>query len=426
MIKVLITNDDGIDSSGLKALAEALKPMADVYVVAPAEEQSGKSQSITFLHPLRVEKRDMKGVAAAYAAHGTPADCIKVGLCILEREGIRPDYVISGINLGYNTGLAVYYSGTLAAAREGALNGIKSIALSVGSHVAKEFDYMLGMLPMLMEMADKVGSDVIISANAPEVPASEIKGYKIVDTAPAGYGLNFVFEEVGEELYQMTGRPTQGSSGAEYDMDVVEDNYVAVSPVPTSISDKISLARLQGAYAKDELLAVIVDAQDDVLDEIEGREKLEKKLEVFAHAAARMDIPILLTKHYGKGEILGGIADVTSRCEIAEHIKTDPWTAADMSSHTALVEAKKVIIAGAETHLSLMRAALGFLERGYDVTVLEDCTASFNKEEHKNSIRELKNAGAEIAGLERKMLELSDTKEMYIRESIERILRKSE
>ena len=401
MIKVLITNDDGIDSKGLKALAEALKPLADVYVVAPAEEQSGKSQSITFLHPLRVEKRDMKGVAAAYAAHGTPADCIKVGLCILEREGIRPDYVVSGINLGYNTGLAVYYSGTLAAAREGALNGIKSIALSVGSHIAKEFDYI----------------------NAPEVPASEIKGYKIVDTAPAGYGLNFVFEEVGEELYQMTGRPTQGSSGAEYDMDVVEDNYVAVSPVPTSISDKISLARLQGAYAKDELLAVIVDAQDDVLDEIEGREKLEKKLEAFAHAAARMDIPILLTKHYGKGEILGGIADVTSRCETAEHIKTDPWTAADMRSHTALVEAKKVIIAGAETHLSLMRAALGFLERGYDVTVLEDCTTSFNKEEHKNAIRELKNAGAEIAGLERKMMEIADTKELYVRESIERILK---
>lgn len=423
MIKVLITNDDGIDSSGLKALAEALKPLADVYVVAPAEEQSGKSQSITFLHPLRVEKRDMKGVAAAYAAHGTPADCIKVGLCILEREGIRPDYVISGINLGYNTGLAVYYSGTLAAAREGALNGIKSIALSVGSHMAKEFDYILGMLPMLMEMSDKVGTDVIISANAPEVPASEIKGYKIVDTAPAGYGLNFVFEEVGEDLYQMTGRPATSRDGVEYDIDVVEDNYVAVSPVPTSISDKISLARLQDAYAKDELLAVIVDAQEDVLDEIESRDKLEKKLETFAHAVARMDIPILFTKSYGKGALLSGISDITTRCEIAEHMKTDPWMANDMSTHTAMVDAEKVIIAGAETHLALMQTALGFLERGYEVTILEDCTAAFGSEEHKKAIRELKDAGAEIAGLERKMMEIADTKELYVRESIERILK---
>ena len=423
MIKVLITNDDGIDSSGLKALAEALKPLADVYVVAPAEEQSGKSQSITFLHPLRVEKRDMKGVAAAYAAHGTPADCIKVGLCILEREGIRPDYVISGINLGYNTGLAVYYSGTLAAAREGALNGIKSIALSVGSHMAKEFDYILGMLPMLMEISDKVGSDVIVSVNAPEIPANEIKGYKIVDTAPAGYGLNFVFEEVGEDLYQMSGRPASGRNGVEYDIDVVEDNYVAISPVPTSISDKISLARLQGVYAKDDILAVIVDAQEDVLDEIESRDKLEKKLETFAHAVARMDIPILYTKCYGKGEIAGGIANVTSKCEIAEHIKTDPWTAVDMSSHTALVDAKKVIIAGVETHLALMQTALGFLERGYEVTILEDCTAAFGSEEHKKAIRELKEEGAEIAGLERKMMEIADTKELYVRESIERILK---
>ncbi|MBQ6623951.1 MAG: 5'/3'-nucleotidase SurE [Mogibacterium sp.] len=423
MTKVLITNDDGIDSSGLKALAEALKPLADVYVVAPAEEQSGKSQSITFLHPLKVEKRDMKGVAAAYAAHGTPADCIKVGLCILEREGIRPDYVISGINLGYNTGLAVYYSGTLAAAREGALNGIRSIALSVGSHMAKEFDYILGMLPMLMEMSDKVGSDVIISVNAPEVPAGEIKGYKIVDTAPAGCGLNFVFEEVGEGLYQMTGRPAPGRIGVEYDIDVVEDNYVAVSPVPTSISDKVSLARLQGAYAKDEILSVIVDAQEDVLDEIEGRDKLAKKIETFVHASARMDLPILFTKAYGKGDLIGGIFDMTTRCEIAEHMKTDPWTANDMSSHTAMVDAKKVIIAGAETHLSLMQTALGFLEKGYEVTVLEDCTAAFDSEEHKKAIKELKDAGAEIAGLKRKMMEIADTKELYVRESIERILK---
>lgn len=423
MTKVLITNDDGIDSSGLKALAEALKPLADVYVVAPAEEQSGKSQSITFLQPLKVEKRDMKGVAAAYAAHGTPADCIKVGLCILEREGIRPDYVISGINLGYNTGLAVYYSGTLAAAREGALNGIRSIALSVGSHMAKEFDYILGMLPMLMEMSDKVGSDVIISVNAPEVPAGEIKGYKIVDTAPAGCGLNFVFEEAGEDLYQMTGRPAPERIGVEYDIDVVEDNYVAVSPVPTSISDKVSLARLRGAYAKDEILAVIVDAQEDVLDEIEGRDKLAKKIETFVHASARMDLPILFTKAYGKGDLIGGIFDMTTRCEIAEHMKTDPWTANDMSSHTAMVDAKKVIIAGAETHLSLMQTALGFLERGYEVTVLEDCTAAFDSEEHKKAIKELKDAGAEIAGLERKMMEIADIKELHVRESIGRILK---
>lgn len=423
MIKVLITNDDGIDAQGIKVLAEALMPLADVYVVAPAEEQSGKSQSITFLQPVKVEKRDMKGAVAAYAAWGTPADCVKIGLCILEKEGIKPDYVISGINLGYNTGLAAYYSGTVAAAREGALNGIKSIALSLGSHEATEFDSILGMLPVLLEMADKMSPGTLLSVNAPNIPASEIKGYRIAEAAPFGYGIKFIFEEVEDGLYQMDGEPAEMWGSTEYDMDVTEDGYVAVSPIPTTLADRVSLSRLRDAYAKDEVLAVIVDAQEDVLDDIPGKAELEGRLAQFAHAAARMDLPLLLTERYSKGAFSEEVMKYASRFETAERMKTDAWTSEDMVSLTSLVDARKVIIGGAETHLALFQTTVGFLERGYEVIVIEDCTGSAHPDIHKKAIRELKEAGAKIAGLERTLMELASKKEPYIRDSVERILR---
>ena len=130
MINVLVTNDDGIDALGLRVLVEALAEHADVYVVAPKEEQSAKSHSITFLREVSAEEREVKGAVEAWALDGTPVDCVMWGLGRLKEEGIRPDFLFSGVNMGYNNGLAAYYSGTVAGAREGAINGIRSIALS--------------------------------------------------------------------------------------------------------------------------------------------------------------------------------------------------------------------------------------------------------------------------------------------------------
>ena len=172
MVKVLVTNDDGIDVHGLMILVEALAQHADVYVVAPKEQQSGKSHSITFMREVTPEERDVKGAVAAWVLDGTPADCVMWAIDYLKDElGIIPDYVISGINLGYNSGLAAYYSGTIAGAREGAINNIRSIALSAGSHKASHFDYMLGLLPQLMEMSDKISPRTILNVNAPDLPA---------------------------------------------------------------------------------------------------------------------------------------------------------------------------------------------------------------------------------------------------------------
>ena len=425
MVKVLVANDDGIDAKGIRALTEALAPLADVYVVAPANEQSAKAQSITFLHPIKTEKREVKGAVEAYAVEGTPTDCVMWGLGMLKKEGIVPDFVISGINLGYNTGLAAYYSGTVAAAREGALNGIKSIALSSGSHEASEFDYILGMLPMLMEMAGRISPGVILNVNVPDLPADEIKGYKILETAPFGYGVNFLFSEVGENEYKMGGEPAELGDSIRYDFDANEAGYAAISPIPTSMTDRVSLSRLRNAFASDSILTVIVDAQRDILEELPDPYSLESKLSALSYCADRLDMPVLMTQRYGKGGIIKGVHEHASRSEVVERMQTDPWFAEDMEKHTKLIDAKKVIIAGAETHVSVLHTAQGFKDRGFDVCVLEDCCDSFDPSQHRAAMRKLKEIGCSISILETEIAKIADERDEYIRSSIDRILKRS-
>ena len=187
MKKVLVTNDDGIDAIGIRTLAEALAPMADVYVVAPSNQQSAKSHSITVLRTIKPEKREVKGAVAAYAVDGTPVDCVIWGLPMLAEEGIKPDFIFSGINHGMNTGLAAYYSGTVAAAREGALNGFHSIALSVGDHAvfdASEFEYIVTLIPMLMEMAEASGVGLDIDLKKIPIRQETIEICEVYDINP--------------------------------------------------------------------------------------------------------------------------------------------------------------------------------------------------------------------------------------------------
>ena len=447
MRNVLVVNDDGIDAGGINALIEALTPLADVYVVAPADEQSGKSQSITFQRTITAEKRDIKGAAAAYAIDGTPADCAKWGIGFFEREDLRLDYVVSGINHGYNTGLAAYYSGTISAAREAALNGFKSIALSAGSHMAEEFDYLLSMLPMLFEMADKLSPGVILSVNVPNLPEDQIKGYMILEAAPFGYGEKYIFAKAGEvfkvrdtagvasfsefsrggavenDEYQMVAVPGRRGDEIRYDMDAVRLGYAAISPIPTSLSDRVSLAKLQNAYAEDKLLAVIVDAQTDVLDELDNGDVLSGRLSALAHCMDRMDIPMLLTECYGKGDLIDGIKEHDSRAELAERMEPDAWFSADLGKYTALIDAGRILIAGAETHIALLQTALGFVERGYEVTVLEDCCASAESKEHRRALKELKDAGCRITSFESEIMRLANEEKQAVRASLERIIK---
>src|SRR5258707_5333713 len=127
MRSMLVTNDDGVQSPGIHALAAALRPLGDVTIVAPVSESSAIGHALTLARPLRLERVGRDG--AVFSVDGTPTDCVNIALTmVLER---KPDLVVSGINKGYNLGDDVTYSGTVAGAMEGALLGIPSIAVSL-------------------------------------------------------------------------------------------------------------------------------------------------------------------------------------------------------------------------------------------------------------------------------------------------------
>jgi 5'-nucleotidase len=126
---ILITNDDGVKAGGINASIEAIRPFGQILVVAPDKSMSGQSHAITVKTPLYISQVFNEEGLSVYKSNGTPADCIKLAIGEVLRR--KPDYLLSGINHGTNSSISMHYSGTVAAAREGALNGIPSIGFSL-------------------------------------------------------------------------------------------------------------------------------------------------------------------------------------------------------------------------------------------------------------------------------------------------------
>ena len=426
MIKVLVTNDDGIDVHGLRVLVDALARHADVYVVAPADQQSGKSHSITFMREITPQKRDVKGAVEAWVVDGTPADCVMWAIDYLkDEEGITPDFVISGINIGYNTGLAAYYSGTVAGAREGAINGIRSIALSVGDYEssgAEHFDYILGLLPQLMDMSRQIDPGTVLSVNAPDIPSWKIKGLRVVEAAPRGYGIRFYFEKKENGNWQMTGGPDHSNNDMRYDIDWCDAGYVAVSPIPTTLSDPAALMRLKGMTREADCLTVIIDPQEQMQVRKKKADMLMSNLEKLAHSVSRMGKPLLITESYDKGDILPQLKKYTGEAEKVMHIHPDVWTSPDLEKHMDAVDCRKVLIAGAATNVEILQTVPGFLKRGCRVVVLEDCCGSANKLGHDIAMKMMEDMGCSLSTLQTEMMQLAGSCSKQVLNAVKNIL----
>ena len=427
MPKVLVTNDDGIDAHGLRILVDALSKHADVYVVAPADQQSGKSHSITFLREVTPKERDVKGAVAAWVLDGTPADCVMWAIDYLRDEvGVEPDFVISGINLGFNTGLAAYYSGTVAGAREGAINGIRSIALSVGGQdgmSAEHFDYLIGLLPQLMEMSMQIDPGIILSVNAPDVPSWDIKGVRVAETAPRGYGIRFFFGKKKNGNYQMTGEADYLDDNMRYDIDWCAAGYVAVSPIPTTLSDPVALMRLKGLAREADCLTLIIDPQEKMPVHLKNADRLTGNLEKLTRALNRMDLPIILAESYDMGDILPQIKKYASEAETVRHIHPDVWTSPDLEKFAGAIDCRKVLVAGAATNVELLQTVPGFLRRGYEVVVLKDCCDSADTDGHDLSIKMMEDMGCRISTLETEVMMLAGSCPKQVLDSVKNILR---
>jgi 5'-nucleotidase len=248
-VRILLTNDDGVFAPGLRALRKELMRLGDVTVVAPAQEQSGVGHAITLLTPLVVkEVDDEDGSTLGYWVEGSPADSVK--LAILELMERPPDLIVSGINSGANAGINVLYSGTVAAAIEGAFFKITSIAVSL--ELAEHFDYphaarhAVRVIERILANNPTAGS--LFNVNLPAHARGEPKGVRVVPMGVGRHGEGFERrrDPRGRTYYWLTYSPPFNLEGEESDVASLAEGYITVTPLHFDMTRRDQLAKLQG------------------------------------------------------------------------------------------------------------------------------------------------------------------------------------
>lgn len=246
-MKILVTNDDGIYAKGIEVLAECLRGIAEVTVVAPDHERSAAGHAITLWDPLRVTKVDRNKAFFGYAVDGTPADCVKIAVRRLMRK--KPDLVVSGINLGPNTGTNVIYSGTVSAALEGAVLGIPSMAVSlmtfrrprfaVAAQVARSICLQLPSL--------RLPPQVVLNVNVPNRPKAQIKGIRATRQSRSRWSETFDrrVDPRGAAYYWLKGKRREVEPDPASDEQATQQGYVSVTPISIDLTSYSHLETLQ-------------------------------------------------------------------------------------------------------------------------------------------------------------------------------------
>ncbi|MCX7943114.1 MAG: 5'/3'-nucleotidase SurE [Deltaproteobacteria bacterium] len=234
---ILLTNDDGIYSLGINTLYELLILEHRVTIIAPESEMSASSHSISLHSPLRVRKID----DAHYAVNGTPTDCVNLALFHILRE--TPDLIISGINMGPNLGTDVTYSGTVAAALEGAILGIKSIAVSCIDYKVKNLTghaKFIGYFIKCVMRSDSLFRGTFININMP----AHVKGppYNFAITRLSSRRYDKVIEKRtdprGREYFWIAGEPMNTDNGQGTDVYAINQGKISITPIRVDITDK--------------------------------------------------------------------------------------------------------------------------------------------------------------------------------------------
>ncbi|MDQ3281632.1 MAG: 5'/3'-nucleotidase SurE [Acidobacteriota bacterium] len=241
MPRILVTNDDGIYSEGLRKLADACRPHGEVIIVAPDREQSAASHALTLNRPLRLLEIEQN----EWIVDGTPSDCVNLAILKLLKDN-RPDLIVSGINFGPNLGDDVTYSGTISAAFEGALLNIPSIAFSatVGEHFS--FDRCAAFSGELARIALERHRDpgVILNVN---FPVAEFAGVKITSLGRRVYSEGVIerLDPRGRKYYWIGGEPPVWQSGEGTDIAAVQDGYVSITPLHLDLTHHESISKLR-------------------------------------------------------------------------------------------------------------------------------------------------------------------------------------
>lgn len=246
MRPILVTNDDGIHSEGLKALAEAMRELGDVSVVAPDRERSAASHALTLHRPLRINRTGEK----MWAVEGTPTDCVYLATRSLMNGDGRPALIASGINKGSNLGDDIHYSGTVSAAFEGTVLGIPSIAVSLVGRGPYQYataaEFALKLARRVLE--EKMPGDTLLNVNVPNVAAGEITGVVWTKMGKRHYG-DAVIENVdprGRKYYWIGGAELAAEDIPGSDCNAVLENKISVTPLHLDLTNYAAIDRLKG------------------------------------------------------------------------------------------------------------------------------------------------------------------------------------
>ena len=251
IMKILISNDDGIAANGIRVLTRALAEDHEVYVIAPDRERSAAGHSLTLHTPLRVEELEtISGAKRTWVTTGTPGDCVKIGInAILSKEEM-PDLVISGINHGPNLGSDILYSGTVSCAMEGAMMGIPSIAVSLASMQSdyEDFQFAGEFVNALLKKIENFPfpPKSILNVNVPALDAEDIAGVAITELGSRMFTNTYEkrIDPRGKVYYWMAGELTNEPTDAKTDIAAIRNNKISITPVTYEMTKEDYIANL--------------------------------------------------------------------------------------------------------------------------------------------------------------------------------------
>jgi 5'-nucleotidase len=238
-MRILLSNDDGYFAPGLERLAAALTPHAEITVVAPERDRSGSSNSLTLDRPLTV-RRAPNGFLFV---NGTPTDCVH--LAVTGLLDYLPDMVISGINHGANMGDDTIYSGTVAAATEGFLLGVPSVALSLASKAAAHFETAAAVaLELLQRHKQQPAGPWLLNVNIPDIERREVQGYRITRLGRRHKAEDVVRMQSprGETVYWVGAAGAAADAGEGTDFHAVGNRYISVTPLQIDLTNREQMA----------------------------------------------------------------------------------------------------------------------------------------------------------------------------------------
>jgi 5'-nucleotidase len=243
-MRILLSNDDGYFAPGLNILAEALRPLADITVVAPERNRSGASNSLTLDRPLTVREAHN----GFFYVNGTPTDCVHLAITGLLDQ--LPDMVISGINDGANMGDDTIYSGTVAAATEGFLLGIPSIAVSMSQHNATHFETAASAVVKLVKQFQQkpYPAPILLNVNVPDLAESEIKGMTVTRLGRRHKAEPVIRSSTprGETVYWVGAAGAAQDAGVGTDFHAVDHGLVSLTPLQIDLTQYAQIDTLKG------------------------------------------------------------------------------------------------------------------------------------------------------------------------------------